>query len=201
MILVFFIGLFFSFLGSIPPGSINISVMQLAMQNKKKAALYFALAAALVEYVYAGFAVKFQMYLTENTAISGHFQIISGSVLLVLGIYNLMKTSKKREETPGEEKMAGFRKGILISLANPLAIPFWLAVTAYLQSMGWLNLTSYNYLVYVAGISVGTFTLLGVVTWLGAKFSSIQNNSFITYKVPGLVFLSMGLYTFYNWIG
>lgn len=194
----FFVGLFFSFLGSIPPGTINISVMQLAMRNKKAAALYFALAAALVEYVYAGFAVKFQMFLTENTSIAGNFQIISGLVLLILGVINLVKRGQRQLNSQQQEKMAGFKKGVLISLANPLAIPFWLAVTAYLQSMGWVVLNDTNYLIYVAGISSGTFLLLACVTWLGARFSFIQNNDFIIYRVPGLIFLSMGLYTFYT---
>lgn len=196
---IFVIGFFFSFIGSIPPGSINISVMQLAMRNKKAAALYFAMAAALVEFVYAGLAVKFQMFLTENTSISSYFSIVSGAVLLILGILNLIKRGNQQPDSQGKERMAGFKKGILISMANPLAIPFWLAVTAYLQSMGWLTLNEGNYLVYVAGISSGTFILLGVVTWLGARFAFIQHNDFIVYRVPGLIFLSMGIYTFYTW--
>ena len=46
---VFFIGLVASFLGSIPPGTLNILVLQLGLDNKLKAALRFALAVALIE--------------------------------------------------------------------------------------------------------------------------------------------------------
>lgn len=194
----FFIAMFFSFVGSIPPGTINITTMQYAVANRKTAALYFALAAALTEYLYAGIAVKFQIYLTENAAISANFQIISGLVLLILGVINLTRKQLPTTRPPQKENRNAFTKGVLISLANPLAIPFWLAVTFYLQRMGWVNLAGYNYLVYVAGISAGTFLLLLLVIQLGTKFSSIQHNRFVMYRLPGIIFVCMGIYTFYQ---
>lgn len=198
LITCFFIGLLFSFIGSIPPGSINITAMQYAVSGRKTAALYFSLAAALTEYLYAGIAVKFQMYLTENAAISANFQVISGLVLLILGVVNLTRKKLPTPQPQQKEKRNAFRKGVLISLANPLAIPFWLAVTFYLQSMGWVNLSGNNYLVYVAGISTGTFLLLLLVIQLGAKLSSIQHNRFVIYRLPGIIFVCMGIYTFYQ---
>lgn len=194
----FIIALVVSFLGSIPPGSINISVMQYAMQNKKVAALYFALAVSLVEFVYAGFAVKFQFLLTQNTFYNNFFQILSCIVLIILGFYNLLKKEIPKPEIQQNEKRNGFKKGILIALANPLAIPFWLMVTTYLQSMQWVILNDGNFLIYVAGISAGTFLLLTVVIWLGTKFSFIQHNKFIIYRIPGITFILMGIYTYYQ---
>lgn len=194
----FFVGLFFSFIGSIPPGTINITTMQYAISNKKAAAISFASAAALTEYLYAGLAVKFQMYLTENTSFSDNFRIVSGVVLIVLGILNLIKQKLPNPKSELGEKRNAFKKGVLISLANPLAIPFWLAVTVYLQSMNWVDLSGYNYLIYVAGISTGTFLLLVLVAQLGSRFAFIQSNKFIVYRVPGMIFLAMGVYTFFN---
>ena len=124
---VFVIGFVFSFLGSIPPGTINLSVMQLGLKKQLKGALLFALAATLVEFVYAGVAVKFQMFLTANTVITENLQIVSALAMLALGVFNL-----SRKTAPGKTsktKLTSFQKGTLISLANPLAIPFWLAVT------------------------------------------------------------------------
>ncbi|MFT7031815.1 MAG: threonine/homoserine/homoserine lactone efflux protein [Cyclobacteriaceae bacterium] len=194
----FFVGLFFSFIGSIPPGTINITTMQYAMSNKKAAAISFAAAAALTEYFYAGIAVKFQMYLTENTSFSSNFQLVPGTVLIILGILNLVKQKFPDPKPELGEKRNAFKKGVLVSLANPMAIPFWLAVTVYLQGMNWVDLSGYNYLIYVAGISTGTFLLLAVVTQLGARFAFGQRNKFIVYRVPGIIFLAMGVYTFLN---
>ncbi|UXP32997.1 LysE family transporter [Reichenbachiella agarivorans] len=197
---MFLVALVFSFVGSIPPGTINLSVMQLAMLGKKSGALSFALAASVVEFVYAGLAVRFQIFLTENLEIANWFTWISGSVLIILGIYNLIKRPKRKDKTePNQatgEKRSGFLRGVLVALANPLAIPYWLAVTAYLQSMGWVTLTDSNFLIYVAGVSTGTFLLLVSVIYLGSRFTAIQNNTFLLYRVPGIIFILMGVWTF-----
>lgn len=193
---VFLIAMVCSFGGSIPPGSINLSVMQLAMQNKKAGALTFAIAAAMVEFVYAGVAVHFQIYLTEHVEVASWFKWISGGVLILLGVLNLVKKVKQVERKEIGEKRAGFLKGMLVALANPLAIPFWLAVTAYLQSMNWVRLSADNYLLYVGGVSTGTILLLVSVIYLGSRFSSIQDNVFVLYRLPGIIFVFMGLWTF-----
>ena len=198
-VLSFFVGLSFSYVGSIPPGMININVLQLAMQNKKSAALSFTSAAVLVELVYVVIAVRFQIFLNENTNLTDHFQLISAIVLIGLGFANLL--NKRQFIMPSEkgEKRNAFKRGTLISLANPLAIPFWLAVTAYLQTMEWITLEgAYSY--YITGIAFGTFLLLSTIILLASKYSIVLNNRFLVYKVPGLIFIAMGGWAFYQWI-
>ncbi len=197
----FLVGLFFSYLGSIPPGMINISVLQYSMQNKKGAAFSFNLAAILVEFVYAGIAVQFQMFLTQNTSITEYFQLLTAIVLIGLGVANLLTQKSKTIEPPKKgEKRGAFKRGALISMANPLAIPFWLAVTAYLQSMNWIYLEDSGFWWYISGISAGTFLLLATITLLASKYSIVLNKPFLVYRVPGLVFLSMGGWALYQWI-
>ncbi|PIB36575.1 hypothetical protein BFP72_14780 [Reichenbachiella sp. 5M10] len=193
---LFMIALGCSFAGSIPPGSINLSVMQLAVQGKKGGALTFALAAACIEFLYAGLAVRFQIYLTDNIEIATWFKWVSGTILILLGLFNLVKKNRASRTMDSGEKRAGFAKGVVVALMNPLAIPYWLTVTTYLQAMQWIVLSSENYLVYVTGISVGTMLLLLAVIALGTRFSAIQNNPFLLYRVPGLIFLVMGVWTF-----
>lgn len=196
LITLFSVAFFFSFIGSIPPGSINITTLQYAIEGRQKAAFYFALASALTEYLYAGIAVRFQIYLTENTIIADYFQVITGTVLLMLGVFNLLKQAPVINQASVGEKRQAFKKGVLLSLANPLAIPFWLMVTAYLQSMGWIGLTNQNFWIYVAGVSFGTFGLLITIARLGVRFTAIQGNTFIIYRVPGLIFIAMGIWSF-----
>lgn len=197
-LILFGAGFFFSFIGSIPPGSINISALQYTLEKRIKAAYSFAAAAAVTEYLYAAIAVRFQIYLTENADISQYFQIVTGSVLILLGLLNLFKKPRDPKVKPSGEKRNAFKKGVLLSLTNPLAIPFWLMVTAYLQSMGWVMINGQNFWVYVAGISVGTFCLLITVINLGSRFTVIQGNAFLIYKVPGLIFIGMGIWSFFS---
>ena len=183
-------------MGSIPPGTINLSVLQYALLGNNKAALSFAVAAALTEYIYAAIAVKFQMILISNDAYAQYFSFISGGVLIVLGLYNLMKKNNNTHSIQIREKRNAFKKGVLISLANPLAIPFWLMVTTYLQSMNIISLTETTLWLYVAGVSTGTFLLLFVVVQLGRNFSKYQESQLIVYRLPGVLFLIMGIWSF-----
>lgn len=199
---VFIVATIVSFIGSIPPGTINISVMQLAILHKRSTAIAFGAAAALVELFYAGFTVRFHIFLTENTNITDYFHMIAGTAMMVLGILNLLSKTKATDvKTVHDQirKRNAFRKGALLGIANPLTVPFWLAVTAYLQKHEWITLDGFNLYAYALGISVGTFILLLAVTQLGSKFKAIANNRLVVHIIPGILFICMGLYSYYQW--
>ncbi|MEQ8470114.1 MAG: LysE family transporter [Marinoscillum sp.] len=192
-----------SYLGSIPPGTINITSMQLSVQGLKRPAFFFALAASLTEFVYAGVTVRFQIYLSERPAFTDNFQIITAMAMLVLGIANLLAKNNTRaliDKAQGMKGRNGFKRGVVLGIVNPLTIPFWLAVTAYLQNHQLINLRAENFWLYLVGISSGTFALLLTVNQLGQKFTNIANNQFIVHKLPGLIFISLGIYNFAEWL-
>ncbi len=189
-----FIAFVFSFVGSIPPGTINLSVMQLSLKGRKSAAFRFALAAALVEYPYAYIALKFEGFLSDASLIQKNFEILGVVVMITLGLLSLWNNWK-----PGARPIgfmdSGFRRGVIISLLNPLAIPFWIGVTAYLRFQGWINLQSELDLhYYVAGVSIGTFSLLAVVAIFSSRFGEKFSRSRIVRFLPSMAFLGLGLY-------
>jgi len=191
------VGFVFSFLGSIPPGTINLSVLQLGLKNQMLGVLFFSLAAVAVEFVYASLAVEFQLFLIENTSLTENLQIISALAMIALGVIHL---SNKPRGQPIEFKQGrtNFRNGVIISAVNPLAIPFWVAVTAYLQNQGLLVLGSAsNFWSYIVGICLGTLMLLVFVGQMAQKFQNFQNNLVVN-KLPGVIFLGLGLYTFWS---
>ncbi|MEM1407043.1 MAG: LysE family transporter, partial [Bacteroidota bacterium] len=92
-----------------------------------------------------------------------------------------------------------FRRGMILSLLNPLAIPFWIGVTAYLKNQGWLVLTSTSdNFMYVAAISIGTFSLLGLLTLLGSGLSPYFKRNQVFRIIPGIVFIILGAYALYQ---
>lgn len=197
MILILTIAFAFSFLGSIPPGAINLSVLQLSVEGQFKASLRFALAAAIVEFPYGFVAVKFQAYLLSSPVIIDNIKLIAASAMLLLGLINLYNSKQtSTNKVLNRMKQSGFRKGIIISILNPLAIPFWVGVTAYLEGIGWIELTnSIELFTYVSGISLGTFALLLLVGILGKKISDFLNtDSWVVRYIPGLVYLMLGFY-------
>lgn len=191
-----------SFLGSIPPGTINITVMQLSIHKKYRGAFFFGLAAALVEFIYAGFTVKFQQYLVSQPELHGYLKLFTAIILFILGVINILsKTSSKSIIIPSDQRgRSGFKRGLIIGALNPLTVPFWLVVTAYLETNGFISTQDSNFWFYLIGISSGTFTLLLSVRWLGKSFATVADNQFLVHKVPGLVFIGMALYNLIDWI-
>ncbi len=87
---VFIIAFVVSYLGSIPPGTINITSMQLSVQNHRRAAFFFALAASIAEFAYAGVTVRLQLFLSEKPFFTEYCQIITALAMLALGVANLL---------------------------------------------------------------------------------------------------------------
>ena len=124
-----------SYIGSIPPGTINVSVMQLAMQHKRRVAFFFAFAASAVEFIYAGVTVQFHIFLDNNEVIADYFRIITSVTLIILGLWNLFSTSTSASVKVSSEKgRHGFLRGMVLGILNPMTIPFWLAITTYLEN-------------------------------------------------------------------
>ncbi len=185
-----------SYIGSIPPGTINVSVMQLSMHKKHRAAIFFALAASIVEFVYTGITVQFHLYLNSHPEIAIYFQIITALALIILGISNLFSNSTSSSVTVKTEVTGrhGFVRGLVIALLNPMTIPFWLAITTYLENDGIIELSTFGFWSYLIGLSSGTFVLLLTVDWLGKRFVQIADNKFLVHKVPGFILLGLGIY-------
>jgi threonine/homoserine/homoserine lactone efflux protein len=197
---VFIAGAFFSFIGSIPPGTLNLAVLQLGMEHKIKTAMRFALAVTIIEYPYAWIAVVFEDWITSNPLIIENFQLITAVVMIAIGLLNIWSVRK-----PGEFSVrfneSGFRRGIILSILNPMAIPFWIGITAYLKAQGWIELSS-SLMVhsYVLGTSVGVMILLTLFTFLARRLSVYVRNNRVVKLVPGITLLLLGLYAFARYL-
>jgi threonine/homoserine/homoserine lactone efflux protein len=184
-----------SYVGSIPPGTINVTVMQLAIQRRRRAAVFFAFAAAAVEFVYAGFTVQFHLFLTGNENIADYFRLITSMALIGLGLWNLFSRSTSESVIVNSERgRHGFLRGMILGILNPMTIPFWLAITTYLENDNLVEVDGYGFWMYLIGLAVGTFCLLLTVNGLGHRFTKIADNKFLVHKVPGLILLSIGVY-------
>jgi threonine/homoserine/homoserine lactone efflux protein len=197
---VFLVGVIFSFLGSIPPGTLNICVLQLGLERKIAAALRFSLAVAIIEYPYAWIAVEFENLITSTPAVVENFQLITAIVLTVMGILNIWSAQRPTKFTTRLNE-SGFRRGIILSLLNPMAIPFWIAYTAYFKAQGWIDLSSpLKTHLYVLGTSVGVMILLTLFTYLAHRLSQHITENKIVKLVPGITLLALGAYAFIQYL-
>lgn len=196
----FLVAFIFSFLGSIPPGTLNLTAIQLGLDNKMKIAWRFAFAAALIEYPYAWLAVVFQNLISSSSITLDNFKLISALVMLVLGILNIWSVQKPSRLTQKIQE-SGFRRGLVLGIFNPLALPFWIAVTTYLSIRGWIVITGDLHLhSYLFGIVTGALSFLILAAYAARKMTSFLGAQSKVKFVPGVLLLMLGLYALIEYL-
>jgi len=200
MLQTFLIAFVFSFLGSIPPGTLNLTILRLGLEHKINIAWRFALAAALIEYPYAWVALLFEDWITSSTVILNNFKLISAIVMVALGVLTIRAALKPAGDVKPVRE-SGFRKGLVLSILNPLALPFWIGITAYLKSQGWITLSkSIEVHSYLLGISLGALVLLILVAYLARKAAAVFSPNAKVKFIPGAVLLLLGMYALVQYL-
>ncbi len=193
---VFIVGFIFSFLGSIPPGTLNLLVLQLGLEHKIKTAFRFALAVSIVEYPYAWIGVEFEQWIMSNPVILQNFKIWGAIIMTTIGVFSLWSVRKPSTLTVKLQE-SGFVRGLILSILNPQAIPFWIILTAFLKSNGWIDLsTGWRLHSYVLGTAFGSMALLTLLALLAHKVASTFKDNRLIRMVPGLVLLGLGFIGF-----
>ena len=197
---VFAIATLVSLVGTIPPATINISVMQLSITGKKKMAVGLSWGAAIIDLIYTYLSLQIHHYLNTHSEFTNYFQLVSASILFFLGLASLYQTRKSAQvELRRFRIQSGFLRGVLLGLFNPLVMPFWLVTTTYLTSQGWIDLAGINEWSFLAGVFLGEILLLLVIVRVGSKFTKVADNVWMVYIVPGLAFMVLGMYSLYEW--
>lgn len=192
----FLLGFFFSFVGSIPPGTINLTCLQLGLENKIKIAWRFSLAASIMEYPYAWIAVEFATWITSSPVVIENMQLITAIVMTILGLLTLWSASRPSTFS-AKLSESGYLRGVLLSILNPLAIPFWVGATAYLTSLQWIDLsTPLRLHSYLFAICLGTFVILIMLAYLAKRVVSQVGQKPWINKIPGIALVILGIYAF-----
>ena len=200
VVVTFVVAFALSFVGTIPPGTISLTIIQFGLRNQLSAAWRMALAAAIIEYPYAWVAVEFQDFITKSVDFTHNFHLVSGGVMIALGVLALWSSSRPSKFAQRFEA-SGFRRGVALGLLNPLAIPFWMAMTAYLKSHGWIRLSDHYALhAYLLGVSTGTVVLLMILAYLAKSVVSHFRTDGLLQKTPGVVLILLGIYSFFEYI-
>ena len=193
----FLVSFIFSFIGTVPPGTLNLNILQLGLDNKIATAWRFALAAALVEYPYAWLAVKFEGVIVATPGVAENIQLIAACVMSALGVFTLWSL-RYPSQFATRFNESGFRRGLLLAILNPLALPFWVGATAYLNSQHWILIdTPLRLHAYLLGVSCGALVLLMMIAYLARLvLLLVKKNERLFKIIPGVVLLVLGVYGF-----
>ncbi|MFY0628851.1 MAG: LysE family transporter [Flavobacteriaceae bacterium] len=148
-----------------------MTTVKISLKENKKRAISFAAGVSTIVIVQAYIAVAFSKYLLDNSEYLMSLQKVGVIIFLGLSIYffNQVRTIKKNPTKQKESKRKGYVLGILFSLLNMFAIPFYSAVTSSLAMAGWYEFKHINNILFVLGSSFGTFFLLSLYATLASK--------------------------------
>ncbi len=197
--LPFFYALGISFASAIPFGPVNLSVMDAALHQNTRAGLRMAFAAAIAEMGQAFIALSFSRWLSQWFTHSPWVKILAMGLFLGLGLFFFFKKKFKSAKEQPPPKSRQFLAGAFVNLANPQIIPFWIVVTAWLDSSGIAQIDGNSSYYLLAFFLLGIFLGKGSALSMYSLFSQYikeraQTLSRHMDKVIGLILLTIGLY-------
>lgn len=204
LIRVFFTGLIISLLGSLPLGTLNITAMQIAVQENSRNAIKFSLGAALVEILYVRISLKGMNWVMENQRLFRILEWVTVFLFVALAVSSFVTARKSRDQKNIllNSKMHRFFLGFSMSAVNPVQIPFWFIWSTYLLSNQFLEPTELQFDIYTAGIGIGTLAGFSIFIfagkWLVNKLKASQRAINITVGIIFIVSAAFQLYRVIN---
>jgi hypothetical protein len=155
---LFFWAISISFLGTLPLGTLNLSVASYAFRGEMLGAIEFSVAAITVELLMVRVALMLIKRLEKFAHFLKIFGFLTAGLLLFLAFSSLLAALE----------MQSFRaalplsflnpvvSGLLLSVTNPLHLPFWIGWTTVLRSKKILIDEPGANSIFIAAIGMGT---------------------------------------------
>ncbi len=156
---IFFTGMFISFLGSLPLGTLNVAAMQLSISDGYTQAILFSLGSLLVEMIYVRISLVGIDWIRKQQKIFKILEWVTLAIVLALAVSSfyaaLHPTTEKNIIL--SSTLPRFILGAMMCALNPVQIPFWFGWSTVLFTKKVLLPRNDNYNSYILGIGIGTF--------------------------------------------
>ncbi len=192
LFLNFLIGVLVNFIGYVPLGNVNLTVVQLTINRGIKAAMYFIVSFSVVEFFFTYTIMYFADWFASQERMLYWLDWILIFVFLILGFLSWFNTQKTREVHYSLKD--SIRYGIILGIVNPMQIPFWMIGGTYLISKGWIHTGNGALAIFSLGSAIGSFLCLLAFS----KFSTYLNERFafsskvLNRSIAGVFFLLAG---------
>jgi threonine/homoserine/homoserine lactone efflux protein len=188
-------GCFCSFFGTIPFGSINVSITEAAIQRGLKVGIWMGIGASIVEFFQSYFALSFFNLLTNNPKVEKTIIVTCIPVFFIIGIFYLFKkNSPMPKPTTKVAGAIGFAKGVMLSTLNLIAVPYYVFLGGYLHTSGYISLRPEFIAAFSSGVVVGSFMVFFLYAKLGQyiKKKSEKLSRFAS-KIVGMIFIALAV--------
>ncbi len=156
---VFLWGLMISFLGSLPMGTLNITAMQIGIQESINHALQFSIGSLLVEMVYVRLSLVAINWVRRQEKLMRIMEWITLAIIVALAIGSFIAATKDGGTSKNvmlHNNMNRVLLGMFLCAINPVQIPFWFGWSTVLFTKKILQPVKSQYNSYIIGIGLGT---------------------------------------------
>jgi len=158
--LSFFLGLIVNFVGYIPPGNINLTLVQLAINRGMRQALRFIAAFSVVEFFFTFFIMQGAKHISNQPNVETIIDWVMAGLFSALGIITWL--NRNRPPKTEYSNRESIRYGILLGFLNPMQIPFWTIAGTYLLAHEWILPGLGALAIFSMGSAAGSFLCLYV---------------------------------------
>ena len=188
------LGALAAFVGTIPFGPINLSVVDAAIKKGLSSAVKMSLGASVVEIGQVLIAYHFGLLVTSQLEESLALRYAIYGAFIAIGLLFFFRKPATDSHSSRKINVGNYAKGAIVGLLNPQAIPFWVFVFAYFRSMDWLGGTSLAIAFFLIGVMIGKFLALGSFALFGEFLSRrVSSVSGWMNRILGAVFITIGL--------
>ncbi|UPK68459.1 LysE family transporter [Chitinophaga filiformis] len=155
-----------SFAGSLPLGTLNLSVANYTLHHDLTGAIGFSAAAIAVEIIIVRLSLLAVSILAGIKRFYTLFKSLICLILIAMAINMFITSGGISGDAHPVISLHPVLAGLILSVVNPLHLPFWMGWTAVLRSKGILEQSSSAYNRLIAGIGAGTalaFTAYGTI--------------------------------------
>ncbi len=189
---LFMTGMFISFLGTLPMGTLNISAMQISLSDGIRTALYFSAGAVLVEIIYVRITLVAMNWFRKHKRLLLGMEWFTLALIMALAVssfYTALNPSVKASPILSNT-IHRFWLGVGMSAINPLQVPFWFGWSSILASKNLLPPKESVFLTYMAGIGIGTIIGHCIFIFGGRLLvEKLNTRQDVVNLVIGLIFL------------
>jgi len=154
---VFFAGCIISFLGSLPLGTMNLAAIHITIGDGAVNAFIYSAGSLLAELIYIRLVLVAMSWISRQYRLFRVLEWITIIIIFILSAGSFIAAGKTIQTMSFTSHIPHpFIWGFIISLINPLHIPFWLGWSTVLVNKNILEPSPVNYRSYMAGISMGT---------------------------------------------
>jgi len=191
----FFWGWLCSFLGTIPFGTINVSIAEASIRRGVRAGIAMGVGASFVEFFQSYIALSFFNILTANPGMERAIIVTCIPIFLIIGVYYLFKKNTAPPR-PSNKAMhvIGAAKGFMLSALNLIAIPYYVFLGGYLHSANIIRLEPEFIASFAVGVVGGSFLVFLLYAKLGQYIRDKSDKlSHYASKIVGMIFIAIAI--------